>query len=260
MEVRQAEHLLSPDSLMLYLTLIAATLFTSLISGILSMAGGMILMGVFSLLLSVPVAMVLHGVAQTFSNGSRIWLYRQHIRWSVLIPYSIGSLLVLVVFILVTLVPNKGLVFFLIGIFPFLTLAVPRKTHLDIERPTTALACGILVTTAQMLAGASGPVLDIFYVNSKLSRFEILGTKAITQTLGHLIKLGYYGALLGTATGQLPIWLIIAVMIAALGGNWLGKLVVDRLDDKLFRRSGRIVILLIGVVYLGKAIDEWGLY
>ncbi|MGK0338243.1 MAG: hypothetical protein ACJAYE_001322 [Candidatus Azotimanducaceae bacterium] len=47
--------------------------------------------------------------------------------------------------------------------------------------------CGILVTTAQMLAGASGPLLDIFYVQSKLSRYETLGTKAITQTLGRFI-------------------------------------------------------------------------
>lgn len=245
---------------MLYLTLIVATLFTSLVSGVLSMAGGMILMGIFGLFLSVPVAMVLHGIAQSFSNGSRVWLYRQHIRWGVLIPYSIGSLLVLITFVLVTLVPNKGLVFFLIGLFPFLTLIVPNQVHLNIEQPVTAFVCGLLVTTAQMLAGASGPVLDIFYVNSKLSRFEVLGTKAITQTLGHLIKLGYYGAFLGISTGQLPLWLMIAVIIAALGGNWLGKLVVDRLNDHLFRRIGRIAILLIGVAYIFNGLREWGLY
>jgi uncharacterized membrane protein YfcA len=56
------------------------------------MAGGMILMGIFSLLLSIPAAMVLHGVAQTVSNGSRVWLYRRHICWSILLPYSIGAL------------------------------------------------------------------------------------------------------------------------------------------------------------------------
>jgi uncharacterized membrane protein YfcA len=244
---------------MLYLTLIAATLATSLISGVLSMAGGMILMGVFSLFLSIPTAMVLHGVAQAVSNGSRVWLYRQHIRWGVLLPYFLGSLLVLAGFILVTLVPDKGLVFFLVGLFPFLTLVMPKHLHLDIERPAIAFFCGVLVTTAQMLAGASGPVLDIFYVQSKLSRQEILGTKAITQTLGHLIKLGYYGAFLGISTDHLPLWLIAAIIAAALGGNWLVKLVIDRLNDHLFRRIGRIAILLIGSAYIGKALEEWGL-
>ncbi|MFT5929082.1 MAG: putative PurR-regulated permease PerM, partial [Candidatus Azotimanducaceae bacterium] len=80
---------------MLYLGLIAATLFTSLVSGVLSMAGGMILMGIFGLFLSIPTAMVLHGIAQAVSNGSRIWLHRQHIRWGVLLPYALGSLVVL---------------------------------------------------------------------------------------------------------------------------------------------------------------------
>jgi uncharacterized membrane protein YfcA len=245
---------------MLYLGLIAATLFTSLVSGVLSMAGGMILMGIFGLFLSIPTAMVLHGIAQAVSNGSRIWLHRQHIRWGVLLPYALGSLVVLAAFIAITLVPNKGLVFFLVGLFPFIAFVVPAYLNLDIEQPHVAFICGTLVTTAQMLAGASGPVLDIFYVQSKLSRYEILGTKAITQTLGHLMKLGYYGLFLGISTDQLPFWLIAAVIAAALGGNWIGKLVIDRLDDVIFRRIGRIAILLIGAAYLLKAAQEWGLY
>ena len=248
---------------MTYLALVAATLFTSLISGVLSMAGGMILMGIFGLFLSVPTAMVLHGIAQAFSNGSRIWLHRQHIRWGVLLPYAVGSMVILALFVLVTFVPNKGLVFFLIGIFPFLGFMIPSNLALDIEKPIMAFVCGLLVTTAQMLAGASGPVLDIFYVQSKLSRYEILGTKAITQTLGHLIKLGYYGSLI-FITGELssealPIWLIPAVIVAALLGNWLGKQVIDRIDDDFFKKIGRVAILLIGIAYIGKAADEWGL-
>ena len=44
------------------------------------------------------------------------------------------------------------------------------------------------VTTAQMLSGVAGPLLDVFYVNSRLTRQEILGTNAMTQRLGHIIK------------------------------------------------------------------------
>lgn len=240
--------------------LVVATLATSLVSGVLSMAGGMILMGVFGLFLTVPTAMVIHGIAQAVSNGSRIWLHRQHIRWSVLLPYAVGSLAVLAAFVVITFVPNKGLVFILIGIFPFLAFITPKSIGLDIEKPVTAFTCGLLVTTAQMLAGASGPVLDIFYVQSKLSRYEILGTKAITQTLGHIIKLVYYGLFLGVSTdGEVPLWVIPAVIVAALLGNYLGKLVVDRMDDAMFKNIGRIAILMIGIAYIGKGLSEWGL-
>ena len=241
---------------MTYLLLTLATLVTSLVSGVLSMAGGMILMGVFGFFLSVPAAMVLHGVAQAFSNGSRIWLHRRHIRYGVLAPYIAGTAIVLAGFIWVAIVPDKGLMFLLIGIFPFLALMMPRSLHLDVEKPPVAFACGLVVTTTQMLAGASGPVLDIFYVNSKLTRHQVLATKAVTQTLGHVVKLAYYAFFISLPV-NLPIYIFPAVVVAAISGNWLGKHIVERMHDDQFRRYGRFVIMAIAAIYLGKGVMEF---
>jgi len=240
---------------MLAILLATATLATSLISGVLSMAGGMILMGIFGYFLSVPAAMVLHGVAQTVSNGSRIWLYRHHIRWSVLVPYSAGALIILGFFIAVTFIPNKAIVFILIGAFPFIALCVPKSINLDIENKFIAFTCGLLVTTAQMLAGASGPLLDLFYLKSKLTRHEILGTKAITQTFGHCLKLSYYSFLI-TAVEALSLSTFVAIVIAAILGNWLGSQIVNHINDTTFKSIGRLVILVIGAVYIGKGFSE----
>lgn len=237
---------------MVYLVLVAATLVTSLISGVLSMTGGMILMGVFGFFLSVPAAMVLHGIAQTFSNGSRVWLYRDHIRWGILAPYTAGALLVLAVFSVLVVVPPMALVFIMIGLFPFIAMVLPKSIDLDMQRWPVAFLCGVVVTLAQMLAGASGPVLDIFYVKSSLTRQEILGTKAITQTLGHILKLVYYGALLFTASSVLPLWVVPAVVVAAIAGNWLGAKVVARMSDDSFKKIGRYVIMVIGAIYIGQ--------
>jgi uncharacterized membrane protein YfcA len=239
---------------MLYFLLIIATLVTSLISGILSMAGGMILMGVFSLALSIPVAMVLHGVAQTVSNGSRIWLYRQHVSWSILWPYSLGAFCILGLFSWASLVPDTAIVFLVIGTFPFLALLLPTNMQLDVTHPGVAFVCGLVVTGVQMLAGASGPVLDIFYVNSQLTRQQILGTKAITQTLGHIMKCGYYALALDLGL-DLPLTVYVGVVIAAMMGNWMGSKIVMRINDKNFRVTGRYVILVIGAVYIGKGVS-----
>jgi len=221
------------------------------------MAGGMILMGVFSFILSIPAAMVLHGLAQTVSNGSRVWLYRHHLRWGVLVPYSLGSFVILGLFIVMSFVSNQGLVFLLIGSFPFLALMIPKSINLDIEHKPVAFLSGLVVTTAQMLAGASGPVLDIFYIKSNLTRHEILGTKAITQTLGHLIKLGYYAFFL-TMSIELPAWIYPAVIFAAILGNWMGKHVIEKINDVAFKRVGRYAILTVGIVYIGKGLIELG--
>ena len=199
------------------------------------MAGGMILMGVFAFVLSVPAAMVLHGVAQAVSNGSRVWFYREHIAWHVLWPYCIGAIVCL------------GL---------FIALRLPESINLDTERPAVAAGCGFVVTLTQMLAGASGPVLDVFYVKSEMTRHEVLGTKGITQTVGHLIKLGYYGTLLTAASAELH-WLVYpAVIGAALLGNTVGRTVVERISDVQFRTVGRWVICAIGSVYVGKGAWE----
>ena len=234
-----------------------ATFITSVISGVLSMAGGMILMGVFAFVLSVPAAMVLHGVAQAVSNGTRVWLYRREICWHVLWPYCVGAGVCLVFFIALQFVPSKGLMFILIGISPFAALRLPDSVALDVERPAVAVICGFVVTLTQMLAGASGPVLDVFYVKSEMTRQQVLGTKGITQTLGHLIKLSYYGTLLTSASSELH-WVIFpAVIGAAMLGNTAGKFIVERISDDQFRTLGRRVICAIGAVYVSKGVWEF---
>ena len=241
---------------MTYLLLVLATLATSIISGVLSMAGGMILMGVFGFFLSVPAAMVLHGIAQAFSNGSRVWLYRRHIKWRVLGYYAIGAFAVLGLFATLTIVPSLGLVFLLIGCFPFLALVLPKSINLDMERGPVSFSSGVIVTTAQMLAGASGPVLDIFYVKSEMSKEAILGTKAVTQTLGHILKLIYYAMIMTFASDLIPAWVLPAVVAAAIIGNYCASLLVTRMSDSQFKQIGRYVIMVVGVIYIGKGVAE----
>jgi uncharacterized membrane protein YfcA len=241
---------------MMYLLLFAAALLTSFISGVLSMAGGMILMGIFSFFLAVPAAMMLHGITQTVSNGSRVWWYRHHIRKVVLIPYTLGAFIILGIFSVTAFVPAAGLIFLLIGLFPFVTIMLPKSFNLDIEQPKIAFLSGLVVTLTQMLAGASGPVLDIFYLQSKLTKEEILGTKAVTQTFGHILKLIYYGSLMMSADIIPNSWLISTVIVAALLGNFLGSLIVKRISDSQFKMAGRYLILIIGAIYLAKGLSE----
>ena len=55
--------------------------------------------------------------------------------------------------------------------FPLLALRLPASIDLDMEKKPVAFLSGLVVTTAQMLAGASGPVLDIFYVKSRTAKY-----------------------------------------------------------------------------------------
>jgi hypothetical protein len=184
----------------LYALILASVLATSALSGVLGMAGGMLLMAILVSVLSVANAMLLHGAVQATANGARAFILRRHIRWAILPTYALGSLLAVGLFAVLTFVPDSGLVLILVGASPWLGLVSKRLRGLDVTRPLTALVCGLTVTSAQLLAGASGPLLDVFYLNSPLSRQEVVANKAVTQTLSHLLKMIYYGLIVALST------------------------------------------------------------
>lgn len=233
--------------MLLHALILVSVLLTAVLSGVLGMAGGLILMAILVSTVSVSAAMVLHGAVQSMSNGSRTWFLRRHVQWRILPPYLAGALLAVAGFAAITLVPDAGVVLLLVGLMPFLARATPRLNALDMSHSPTAFICGVVVTAAQLLAGASGPLLDMFYLNSTLTRHEVVASKAITQSLGHLLKLGYYGVIIGNAD-MLPLWIYPLAMLAAVAGTRLGTRLLDRLADETFRRvSGWFIMGIAGV-------------
>lgn len=240
---------------MLEALIIAAVFATSILSGVLGMAGGMILMAILVSTLSVGAAMMLHGAVQAMANGSRSWFLRQHIQWRILPGYTAGAGLTLAAFISLTLVPNADLILMLIGILPFLARGVPHLKGLNVTRPITAALCGMVVTAAQLLAGASGPLLDVFYLNSPLNRFQIIASKAFTQAVGHLLKLVYYGGIIGV-TDSVPVWLYGLAILTAVAGTRIGTRLLERITDNRFRDvSGLVILAIAGLCFLKGA---WG--
>ena len=232
---------------MLYAFLILIVLLTSTLSGVLGMAGGMILMAVLATTLPIAAAMMLHGAVQLTANGSRAWFLREHVQWTVLPWYALGALSVLGAFTALLLVPNAGVVLVLIGLFSLGARFSSRFARLDITNPVTAMACGIIVTTAQLLAGASGPLLDVFYLNSTLSRHAVVANKALTQALGHTIKIAYYGVVIGISDVLPPVFVAIA-LVAALLGTRTGTRLLDHINEERFRYWSGMIITGLAVI------------
>ncbi len=228
------------------IVIVVVVLLTSVLSGVLGMAGGIILMALLVSLKSVAAAMIIHGVVQGTANGSRAFLLRRHIELRILPPYLVGAAVAFGAFTALLLMPNAAWVLIAVGAFPWLALIVPKLNGLDVTRPATAAICGTTVTAAQLFAGASGPLLDFFYLQSKLDRYQIVATKAVTQTLGHLLKLVYYGGIIGVGTDGINVPFLGIAVVAAVVGTRLGTRLLDKIGDGEFRRVSRWVILAIG--------------
>ncbi len=248
---------LSPMSSTLIFVCIAATvLITSFISGILGMAGGMILMGVLLALLPLPAAMMLHGITQMASNGWRAWLWREQVNWRVFRGYALGALLAVTAFIAVQIVVSKAVAYILLGLTPFVSFALPKRLALNVDHRGHPFFCGAICTALQLLAGVSGPLLDVFFVQSKLDRRGVVATKAMSQTLGHLIKIVYFGgiaAMTATSSGVVAglSWPLMATcVVLAFTGTTLSKRMLEKMSDANFRRWTQWTVMTMGVIYL----------
>jgi len=233
------------------LTLVAfSTLVTAFISGILGMAGGMILMGVLIAVLPLPTAMMLHGITQLASNGWRAGMLRASIDWRVFRGYAAGSLVALALFAAIQIVASKPVALLMLGLMPFIGFALPDKLHLNVERRGHPLACGAVCTGLSLTAGVSGPVLDVFFIRSKMGRHAVVATKAITQSFSHLLKIIYFGGVAVSTGAEVEPFVAGLMVILAFVGTTLSKRVLERIDDASFRSWTKWTVTGIGVVYL----------
>jgi uncharacterized membrane protein YfcA len=237
-------------TLPLLATFALGVLVTSFLSGIFGMAGGMLLMGILLAIMPLSAAMVLHGITQMASNGWRAVLWREHIAWRIVAWFALGCLLAALAFALVLVVPSKAVALLMLGLIPFLAMAVPAKAQLNVARPGHAVASGAICMVLQLLAGVSGPILDLFFVQSGLDRRGIISTKATVQTLGHALKLVYFGAALLASGETLSPWVALLAIALAMVGTTSARRVLEAMSDDQFRLWSRMLIMALSMVYL----------
>lgn len=235
------------------IVILISALITACISGMFGMAGGLILMGIILTFLSVEAAMVVHGTLQGMSNSYRSYLLRRSIRWDILGFELLGAVPAIALLALAAFVPQKGVLFIVLGLLPFL-LWLPRGwLQGDAEKPKHAMLCGFFLMGLNLTAGVAGPALDFFFVKTKLTRQEIVATKAITMFFNHMAKIGYFGIpMLAAAdtTTLPPLWVLAAAAPCVMIGTFTGTRIMHRMTDVSFRSYTKYIVTVIGCVYL----------
>jgi uncharacterized protein len=237
-----------------YLVLVAFV--TATVSGVLGMAGGLLLMGALLLVLPATTAFVAHGLLQLVSNGWRAVLHRRHVQWRTLAWYAVGSLVAGALVAAVRYVPSTPLTYVFLGLVPLLVWLPKGVLRLDVARPAHAVAAGLAVTSVNLVAGVAGPLLDVFFVRTALGRHAVVATKAATQVLSHAAKVVLYGGPLSVGEGtaaDLPVLALLLAVPLSMLGTVLGGRLLDRLSDASFRSATRWVVTAIGVTYLVQA-------
>jgi uncharacterized membrane protein YfcA len=237
-------------SVLAFSVIACASLVTSFISGILGMAGGMILMGILLAFLPLPAAMMLHGISQLASNGWRALGLRREVRWRIIRGYAMGAAVAIAIFVATHFVVGKAAALILMGFTPFVALLLPEKLHLNVERRGHSFLCGLICVAISLTAGIAGPILDVFFVRSKMTRHAVVATKAMTQTLSHTLKIAYFGGVLAVRGTEVSPWLAVVLVLLSFVGTSLSRSVLEKMTDVSFRKWTRWTVMSLGSIYL----------
>lgn len=237
------------------LALIAVTvLATSFLSGIFGMAGGLILLGVLLVFMDVAPAMVLFGAIQMGANGWRALLWREHVAWPIVLRFMAGSLAAFIAMRFIAFIPDKAIVYIGLGVLPFITEVLPARWQPDISRPGGPYLCGIIIMVLQLLAGAAGHILDMYFQKSGLDRRGIVGSKAACQTAAHLFRILYFGSFASALDVSVPWWAFAGALAIAFTGTTLAARVLESMTETNFRAWSRRIIFGIALSFLARGL------
>jgi len=167
--------------------------------------------------------------------------------------YTLGALPAILIPLAFAYVPDKAVMLILLGIVPYLALAIPERWALDATKSSHAIACGFSVAGLQLIAGVAGPLLDTFFVRSKIDRRAVVATKATTQAMSHTLKVGYYGVLVSQAPA-LGLDVYGAAVAAAVIGTTLAGPVLEKMSNESFRRWTKTIVLIVGGISVAQGL------
>jgi hypothetical protein len=243
----------------LELFILAACFLTSVISGVLGMAGGMILMGLLTFVFPLEQAFILHGIVQFAANGQRFFQLRKFALIKQSLGYFAGAIAVYLALRGFDWAPKPSFVYLLMGLLALLPSlkSLPTASFLNVW---TAGLAGVLVNGLQILCGVAGPMLDLFFRDNALNRFEVISTKALTQTMSHFLKIVFFVELgLHTNNGEpfklaLTAHWVAGCLLATFLGTLASKKLLTLMIDKSFFTATLRSLQILGIFYIGKSL------
>lgn len=224
--------------------LVVAAFFSSSLTAVLGLGGGMLLISIMSLFLPAAAIVPIHGVVQFASNASRGALTPHAIRRDILWPFLAGCLIGALAGAQVVPKIPSALLPIPLGLFILLMTWLPQVKK-KLWFPGRFLSLGFVQAFLTLFVGATGPLNLPFLVRAGLTRDQLVVTGAAFMTIVHLLKIMTFG-LLGFAFG--PYLLLISTMIfAVIFGSFVGTKFRHKVPEELFRKVFKALITLLAI-------------
>mgnify|MGYP002386999505 FL=1 len=241
------------------LLLFGCALLAFSLSAVCGGGAGLLLLPILGSLLpgaQVPAALSIGTVS---SSISRIIAFWSRIRWDIvvwLVPPALPAVWIgakLLTYI------NPLYLELLMGLFLMANLPLIFRSTKELEEvhrlPKVYLAfIGLAAGIVSGLTGAVGLLFNRFYLRYRMTKEEIVATRAANEIMLHGVKLVLYASF-GLLTGKaLSLGAVIAV--AAILSSWGMKWLLPRLSEGLFRRVGYAAMVVSGLSLFTEAAGQ----
>jgi uncharacterized membrane protein YfcA len=235
---------------MLEISFALIAFFTSMLTAIIGLGGGLLLIALMPGFLPAAVIIPIHSVVQLASNVSRAAFAWRAIRWEYFGAFAIGSAIGGLIAVQFIKLINIEYISLFIGLFILMNVWTPQIFEWLGKLKGEFITIGILQTGLGMIGGATGPLGQASLMRRDLSKDEIVTTTAMFMSFTHITKLVAF-AILGV---NIMIWwkLMLGMVLGVVLGSWVGTHVRTKVDDKIFKQilSILLTVLAIRMIYI----------
>lgn len=243
------------NDIFIYILLLLAGGISYIISTLAGGGGSLLLVPIVNLLIGTKVSAPVINLGNLIGEPIRVVMFWKYIDWKVtkyyVPPAIVGSVTGAWLF------SNLRLEWLqvIIGLFLISTIfqyRLGRKERSYRMKLKGFIPLGLFIGFFSTLVGAVGPVLNPFFLNYGLQKEPMIATKTANSFLVGLVQISTYTAF-GTLQGKL--WIFGLVLgIGATLGNWLGKIFLEKISNKLFRQFVIWVMVISGAIMIMRSI------
>ena len=237
--------------------LIVSAFITSSISAVLGMGGGIILLGIMAIIIPEGYMVIaLHGIIQLFSNTTRTFVFRNHIKWPIIKDFFIGALIGLclsgvIIFILIKgfQVQSANEIKFdilkpLIGVFIIWYLFFKKSKKKKFIK--SFFWVGGVSGISSVFIGATGPLIAPFFLSYQLTKENIIANKAACQVISHFGKIPLF-IYFFNVNYMNEFWVLLPLIAAVFLGTNFGKKILEFIPEPIFKKLFRYTLLIIAM-------------
>jgi len=233
--------------------LVITSFLTSAFTAALGLGGGVAMLAVLGLGMPMTSVLPVHGVVQLGSNAGRMIIQRRHLVRSLLLWFSLGSLVGTVLGVCLVVNIPDWLAKWALALFVLWSIYHKKPTATAGQHGKTYFIFGGVISSfCSMLVGATGPLVAALLANTGLVKQPLVATHAAGMVIQHGMKIVAFGTL-GFAYAQ---WgpLMAAMIASGVVGTWVGSRMLDTLPETTFRLGFNVVMTLISLHMMWQAI------